>query len=122
MEFQSFDLSQYEKFENEKGYVAIYVGDGKHPHANKGMVLVHRLVMEAHLGRWLETNEVVHHINEVKTDNRLHNLFLCSPEEHVAIHNRGRVNSLEKRNKIRKGVQAAHARNQKTERRSNEGS
>jgi hypothetical protein len=120
MYFRPFDLSSYEKFENEKGYVAIYVGEGNHPHENKGMVLVHRLVMEAHLGRWLEPREVVHHINEIKTDNRLDNLFLCSPEEHVAIHNRGRVNSLAKRNNIRKGVQAAYARNQKTERHSGE--
>lgn len=118
MDFRTYDLDSYEFHEDERGYVRIYVGEGEHPHDNKGMVLVHRLVMEAHLGRWLETNEVVHHINEVKTDNRLHNLFLCSPEEHVAIHNRGRVNSLQKRNNIRKGVQAAQARNQKTERQS----
>lgn len=113
MEFRTYDLDSYEKFQDEKGYVRIYVGEGKHPHDNKGMVLVHRIVMEQHLGRWLETAEVVHHINEIKTDNRLQNLFLCSPEEHVAIHNRGRVNSLAKRNKIRQGVQAA---NRKSER------
>lgn len=114
MEFRAWNPDDFEKFPDEKGYQRIYVGDGNHPHHNKGMVLVHRIVMEAHLGRYLETHEVVHHINEVKDDNRLHNLFLCSPEEHVAIHNRGRVNSLQKRANIRKGVQ--QARNPKIER------
>ncbi len=105
-----------ESYVDEKGYVKTFVGY-EHPHNNKGYVGAHRLVLEAHLGRYLETCEVVHHINEIKTDNRLENLYLCSQEEHVQIHNRGSRLSLERRAAIRNGVNAANKRkNQKTER------
>lgn len=86
----------------------VWVGQDAHPHENQGYCLAHRLVMEAHLGRFIKSNEVVHHINEVKTDNRLENLYLCSPEEHVLIHNRGRRHSLAKKARIQKGVYKAN--------------
>lgn len=45
-----------------------------HPHAKKGFVPQHRLVVERSLGRFLDPKELVHHINCVKSDNRIENL------------------------------------------------
>lgn len=95
-----------DKFVNDKGYVNIWMPE--HPSNNNGYVLEHRYVVECAIGRFLESNEVVHHINEVKTDNRLGNLYLCTPEEHVRIHNRQSKFSSERKNNIRKGVRKAN--------------
>jgi hypothetical protein len=57
-----------------KGYiVALDWSTGK-----KRMIPLHRLVMERFLGRVLLPSESVHHINGVRTDNRIENLELWS--------------------------------------------
>lgn len=46
----------------------------------------HRVIMEAYLNRKLQNNEIVHHINEDKTDNRIENLDVMSFAEYRLLH------------------------------------
>ena len=62
------------------GYVRLWISKDER-------VLEHRQVMEAHLGRKLARNEVVHHINGNNADNRLSNLELTTFAEDIKRHN-----------------------------------
>lgn len=70
----------------EGGYVVMWY-DGQR-------IKLHHLLV----GRKLKKNEVVHHINGVKTDNRPENLRIMTRSQHTALHHKQRRKGHGKKN------------------------
>jgi hypothetical protein len=69
------------RYVNIQGYVCIW-----NPTVHSRYELEHRAIMEIHLQRKLTKNEDVHHINGIKTDNRVENLQVMSISDHSKLH------------------------------------
>lgn len=67
------------KWDNGNGYLVNQF--------NKKVRYIHRDIAEKALGRKLKINEIVHHINMDKLDNRNCNLLICDPSYHQWLHN-----------------------------------
>jgi len=72
------------KLDKNLGYVRVY--SPMHKEANTwGYVYEHRLIAEVKIGRPLVEDEVVHHINGIRWDNRPSNLEVMDKKQHSAI-------------------------------------
>ena len=56
---------------------------------NRKKKFLHRVTVEAFLGRKLEQSELVHHIDGNKTNNKIENLKLISRSSHAKEHQLG---------------------------------
>lgn len=63
---------------NDSNYNYIKVGESKR--------LLHRVVMEKHIGRKLEKQEIVHHIDGNRANNNIKNLEILTQAEHIKKH------------------------------------
>lgn len=71
-----------------KLYGYIFIKQPFHPNCNKQKYVKRAiLVMEKYLNRFLKFDEIVHHINGIKNDDRIENLKLFkSNSEHIKFH------------------------------------
>ena len=67
------------RYQDNDGYIRVWVGDDKYEYE-------HKQIAEKALGRKLNKNERVHHINGKRADNRNSNLLICSTGYHLNLH------------------------------------
>ena len=59
---------------DDKGYVSIFTNC---------WIKQHRYVVEKFIGRELTSTETIHHLNGIKSDNRVENLEWCTQKENI---------------------------------------
>jgi len=78
---------------SSQGYIRVWI--------NGKRVLEHRYVMEQYLGRKLEKDEDVHHIDMVRDNNHISNLKLMTKSEHSTFHNMAKTPKIPRDNRGR---------------------
>jgi len=79
-------LWKIKKVISKDDYNYCLIGE-KHPSCKStNYVLEHRIIMENYLGRILNSNEVVHHIDHIKKHNDISNLQVMTRKEHSRLH------------------------------------
>ena len=68
-----------------EGYCLIY--QPEHPNSCNGYIGEHRLIMETSLGRYLSSDEIIHHKDGNKQNNDIDNLQLMRRSSHITLHN-----------------------------------
>ena len=68
------------------GRKVFYMPEHPNPSFCKIYVYEYRLIMEKKLGRYLTSDEVVHHIDGDHTNNAIENLQIMSQSEHLKLH------------------------------------
>lgn len=84
-EFYEFCLRTRKIDNNSRGYPRIYIPE--HPNV-KRHVLIHRLIMELRLGRYLKKEEFVHHKDGDIENYDDFNLEIENPSDHMGKHKR----------------------------------
>jgi hypothetical protein len=75
----------WERTSRSQGYIIVYCPE--HPKAwSTGYLYAHRVVMEIHLGRYLNDEEIVHHRDSNKQNNNADNLEILTQAEHGKEH------------------------------------
>ena len=74
-------------------YGYVYIWKPEHPKNQSGYVAEHRLIMEKLLNRFLNSYELIHHIDHNKQNNLPENLILINRSKHAKKHKLSRWKS-----------------------------
>ena len=88
---------------NKDGYIDILMPEHPNAHSNR-YVLEHVYVLTRMIGRPLNKNEVGHHINGIRDDNRPENLIVMLRQTHSSQHMKGSKNGNQNLRSRPKGI------------------